>query len=84
MDNSRIILYENGCTTQGPNYAKEKSIKQIWIIRLKAHALPVVSETIFRDGNGGKSKNLKVKVQGPSAASGGGQGATPPEAESFF
>ena len=62
---------------------RKNIIKQICIIRLYC-ALPLVSETIFRDGNGGKSKSLKVGVQGPSAASGGGQGAKPTEAEGFF
>ena len=50
------------------NYVKEKnSIKQIWIIRPKACALPLVSDTIFRDGNAGKSKSLKVEGRGTGA-----------------
>ena len=33
-------------------------------MRPNAYALPLVSETTFRDGNGGKSKSLKVGVRG--------------------
>ena len=64
-------VYENGqVLREGPNYVKEKknSIKQLWIMRPNACALPLVSETIFRDGNGGKSKSLKVEVHWPFAA----------------
>ena len=68
-NNSRVIcISKRPSVTEGPNYVKDKnSIKQILIIRPNACALPLVSETIFRDGNGGKLKNLKVGVQGSSA-----------------
>ena len=53
-------------------------------MRPDAYTLPLVPETIFRDGNAGKSNSPKVEVQGPSVAPGGGQRASCPEAESFF
>ena len=63
---------------------KKNSIKQLWIIRPNARTLPLVSETIFTDGNGEKSKCLKVGVQGSSAVPGVGLGTKTPEAERFF
>ena len=52
----------------------------MYIKRVKCYTrdlIPLVSETIFRDGNGGKSKSLKVGVRGPSAAAGGVQRQRP-------
>ena len=60
---------------------RKNNIKQMWIIRPNACALPHVPETIFRDGNGGKSKSRKVEIQGPSEL--GDRGRSPLKLETF-
>ena len=68
-------VYENGQVLgKGPKYVKEKnSVKQIWIMRPNACALPLVPDNIFRDMNTAKPKSMKVGVRGPSADPGGVQ-----------